>query len=454
MDIIKNEAIYAKKLLKRFKNKDFSGNTGQAIKNSSYQLTTNVLMKIGALLFTIIIARILLPEKYGLYALALSTIAIFFSFSDFGIKQALIVFSSKFLSKKNAPKAKGHLKKLLIWKITLLSISSLILLISSYFIANYYYNKPIFYALLAGAIYLPIVGILAFLESIFYIENKFKYPLIKEIVFQLLRLLLVPLAIFLLIKTSISTDMLIASIILIISACYLAAILILLYLIKKNIFFIKAKSEKLTPNEISNLKKFIYPLGTMALSGFFFGYIDMIMLGRYITKEFIAYIAYYGITFTLVSSAAAILTFSSTGLAPIFARIKGNSLENLFKKTRNATLSLVIFAGIFTFLLSNPIIKIIYGSEYLPATLFLRIFSLLIIIIPITSIYTTYFISKEKTSIVAKLLIGTTILNIILNYFFITYGIQFGAMQAVTGVCIATIISRTTYLGGLIAFRK
>lgn len=438
-------------IIKRIKERDFSGDAGQAIKNSGYQLTTSLIMKIGALIFTILAARMMLPEKYGLYVLTLSTILIFFSFSDFGIKSAMIVFASKSLSKNDGPKAKGYMRKLLSWKIILLSISSFMLLVSSYFIANVFYNKPIFFALLFGVIYLPIVGMLGFVETIFYVENKFKYPLIKEIAFQLLRLILVPISIFLLLKMSISSGTFTSIVILMVTISYLLSLLILVYLAKKNISFIRVKPKNLNSKETLRLKKFLYPLGAIALSGVFFGYIDIIMLGRYVSEEFIAY---YGATFTLITSAAAILMFGASGLAPIFARTKGENLERLFKKTRNFTLLLTILASVFTYLLARQIINIIYGSNYSPAILLLQIFSILIVILPATSVYATYYISRERTKILAILLIASTILNITLNYFFIGYGLRIGTMYAVIGACIATIISRTIYLLSLISLRK
>jgi len=74
MSIIKEEAKDAKEVLGRIKRRDFSGNEGRVIKNSTWQIATTLTTKIGSLLFTIIIARLMLPEIYGLYGLALSTI--------------------------------------------------------------------------------------------------------------------------------------------------------------------------------------------------------------------------------------------------------------------------------------------------------------------------------------------------------------------------------------------
>ena len=99
-----------KNIFRRIKDRDFEGNTGMAIKNSIYQFSTTLLAKIGAFFFTIIMARLLLPELFGLYSLALSTILFFVTFSDLGIGEALLRFVSKYLGKNKDTKAKSYTK--------------------------------------------------------------------------------------------------------------------------------------------------------------------------------------------------------------------------------------------------------------------------------------------------------------------------------------------------------
>jgi len=181
MDFVQQGGEDIKNIFNRFKKRDFSGDTGQAIKNSSYQFVQNLIFKIGSLAFTIVVARMLLPELMGLYNLALATIILFVSFSDLGVSSALITFGAKYLGKKDFSKTKAYAKKLFKWKIYLVLISSSVLLISSYFIAEIYYAKPIFYALLVGGLYLPIVSLLGFVEQMFKTTENFKIPLIKEI---------------------------------------------------------------------------------------------------------------------------------------------------------------------------------------------------------------------------------------------------------------------------------
>ena len=452
MDFIQEEERDFKSIFKRFRKKDFSGTEGQAIKNSTYQLSQNVVFKLGSLFFTIVIARMLLPERMGLYSLTLSTIVLLSVFSDLGIGSALITYISRMLGNKDKKKAKGYLKTLFRWKVKLLLLSSGLLVVLSYFIANYYYHKPIFFALLVGVIYIPIVSFTGFLEALFRANENFKIPLYKEIFFQVARFIIVPLTLLIFIKSDISNQAIVAIVLLAVVLSNLVSLLFLVSRAKKNVDFIKSKSNDLNKKEKKSLKRFIYPLSATALAGLFFGYIDTLMLGRVVSG---AYIAYYGVAFSLVAGGSAIISFASSSLFPIFARKKGKSLENIFKKSRNAVLIISILGAAFAYSIAYWIIKIAYGTAYLSAVPLLKYFSIIIILLPVLGIYNSYFISQGRTKEIAWLLIGSTVLNIIFNLIGISYGLKVGGeMGALFGALGATILSRVFYLGGFVLLRK
>ncbi len=436
-------------ILDMIKKRKFKGYTGMAVKNSIFQFSTTLVAKAGSLIFTIIIARLLMPELFGLYSLALSTIILFASFSDLGVSQALIRYASKLLGKNKKKKAKAYALYLGKIKFILILATSLILLISAKFVSENYYHKPIFLALIAGSIYILFSGFLGFINSLFFSVNKFKYPFFKEILFQILRLIIVPLSILLLIKSSSNASILFV-IILSLSFAYLIALIFMLILMKKKIGFLKEKPSTLSKKEKRQLLAFTLPLSAMALSGIFFGYIDMIMLGRYVASEFIGY---YRAAFSLIGALIPLIGFSGA-LFPVFSRLKGKRLERGMKKSIKVVLliSFILFLG--TLLFSSIIIKIIFGANYSQSINILRLLSVLLLVIPLSALYNSYLISCGKTKLIAGLLIFSTIINIILNYVFIIYGLRFGMMQAVLGAAIATIISRFIYLGGLIVFRK
>ncbi len=451
MDFIRQEREDFRNLFYRFKKRDFSGLGGQAMKNSGYEFATNIVMKVGSLLFTIIIARMLMPELFGLYSLALGTIILVASLSDLGIGAAAVTFISKKLSKKRDPDAKKYFRTLLKWKIYASLIGALIIVLLSYYLANIYYGKPIFFALLAGGLYIPVVTLTNFLSLSFKASNNFKYPLIKEIFFQVLRLMIVPLAIFIIFKMNLGTNTFLSLVFLVIIACYLLSFFLLIYFMRRKLPFLRAKTKKLNKKEKSGLLKFILPLTAITFSGAFFGYIDIFMLGHYVSSTFIAY---YTVSFVLVGAATVMVGSFAAGFFPIFSRIKGSLLKNLFRKSKNITFIISFFIAIFTVFAAYWIIKIIYGSSFLPATLFLQFFSILIILSPIIAIYTIYYISQRKTTHLAVILIGSTIITVILNLIGINYGLQFGEYYGVLGACIATIVSKLICLSGMILWSK
>jgi len=447
-NLIKKEAKEVRGILGRIKRRDLKGNSGQAIKNSSYAFATTLLTKIGSFAFTIILARILMPELFGLYSLALATIIMFTVFSNLGFGSAMIIFVSKSLKKGDPGKAKAYFEGLLKYRIYLILFTSFLLLALANFIAKIYYNKPIFFALLAGAIYLPIMSLQGYLGAVFQAENKFKYPMIQEIIFQLLRLTIIPLTILFLLN--LPKSIIILVLILLTALCHLAGLLYLRITSSKKITFLKSSKKILTSDEKKRVKKFIIPVSLTVLSGMFFGYIDTLMLGHYVES---AFIGYYGVALGLVGSIAALIGFIPGSLLPIFSRLRGESLERAFKKTRTLIILISIPTIILTVFIAKYIIMI-YGAMYAPAILLLQLFSVLILTLPLSGLYNVYLTSMEKTATIAKLSIFSTLLNILLNWRFITYGLRIGMMQAVMGAVIATIISRVVYLMGIHILKK
>ena len=437
-------------IFRRIKRRDFSGNTGIAVKNSIYQFSANSLAKVGSLFFTIIMARLLLPELFGLYSLALSTILIFVAFSDLGIGEALVRFVSKSLGKNKNVKAKSYTRYLAKIKFSLVMLFGLVLILSARFISDTYYQKPLFLALIAGSLYILFVGVVAFIQSILQASDYFKGIFYKEIIFQITRIIIVPLVVLFSLKQTHTQEINLFLIILALAFVYFILSLFLLILLKLKISYLKVKPKKISSPEKNKLNKFMFAISATAISGIFFGYIDMIMLGRFVFAEFLAY---YRVPFSLISSIVPLIGLSIV-LLPIFSRMKGKRLENAFGRSVRITLLISFMAFLFVLFFASPIIRIIYGTEYLPSINILRIFSFLLLTYPIGTIYTSYFVAKGKPIIITKVLITSTIINIVLNYILIKLLIVYGDIFAVFGVSIATLFSRYLYLGGLILAKK
>jgi stage V sporulation protein B len=460
--VIKKEIVSEendiKEIWRRIKERDFSGNTGIVVKNSVYQLSTQFIAKIGSLIFTIILARLLMPELFGLYSLVLSTIVIFAAVSEMGVGSAIVRFVSKELGKGKKVK-KTRVKSYLFYlgkiKIFLVVLSSFLLIIFSGYLANNFYQKPIFLALIAGVLYLVFIQIAGFFQSTLEAANNFNPIFKKEILFQVSRVVLVSLAVFFSLKYALSSELILMFIIIFLAFSFLLASLFLFFNVKR-FYFKKILNEKSLNLKLSKKQKkitnsFLFATAVLAFSGTFFGNIDRIMLGKFVEGEFIGY---YSASFSLIGALIPLIGFSSIVLLPIFSRLKGKRLEMGFKKSIRITFLLALGVVAITLLLANPVISVIYGKEYFLSINILRILSLLLFTFSLTGIYQTYYISQGKPGNVAKLLIIATIFNILLNYIFITILLPSGYLAAVYGVAIATIISQGLYLGGLIWFKN
>jgi len=354
--------IYIKDIFRRVKKRDFSGNTGIVIKNGIFQFSTNVIAKSGALLFTIIIARMLMPELFGLYSLALSTILIFYAFSELGIGETLTRFISKEFGKnKKRFKAKSYVIYLGKLRLLLIFISIIILVISARFISDIYYQKPLFLALIAGSLIILFGAITGFLQALLQASNYFRGILYKEIIFQVIRVIIVPLLIFFSLKQFFSNEYVLFFIILGVGFSYIISSIFLLFLSKNKLKYLLEKKRKISSLEKKKVNKFILPLSATVITTIFFGSIDMVMIGRFVLSE---YIGYYRAAFTLIAAITSLVSFSVV-LLPVFSRIKKQQLERGFKKSLLIILWISLASFLFVFLFSPLIIKFIYGGGHM-----------------------------------------------------------------------------------------
>ena len=452
MNFLKKEKLDIRNIFGRILKRDFSGTTGLVIKNSFYQFSRDLTAKLGSFIFTVILARLLLPEMFGLYSLALSTIIIFAAVSELGVNTTLVRFIAKEYGKKKR-KLRAYLLYLGKIKIILIFSSAILLLILAKYMSNNFYQKPIFLALLAGALYIIFIQSISFLQSMLQAANHFKPIFKREIILQISKIILVPLAIIFAIKYSLSNEINLMLIILFLAFSLFLTSLFLFFDVKK-IYFKKIKIEKidkLQKKQKNIINKFLFATATLALSGVFFREVDKVMLGHFVQSEFIGY---YTAAFSPISALIPLIGFIAIVVLPIFSRLKGKRLEQGFKKSIRIMLLFSTGAFLAVQILSYFIILIIYGKEYLLALNILRILSLLLFTIPAVSLYQSYYISQGKPQIVAKLLVTATILNIILNYLFIICLLPYGHLAAVYGVGIATIISQGFYMVSLLIAKK
>ena len=420
----------------------------RAIKNSLWGFIASMISKVGGLLLTIILARVLMPEGYGIYSLVLSVAMIFCTLSDLGISNTFIRYLSFALAKEKKKATPYHFYILKL-KVMIISIISLTLFISAYPLSIYVFKNPdLFPLLLVAAVYIFILSFEGFYNSVFYSIEKIKYISLKEIISQTLRITLVLIAVFLI---SSSYQNKIMGVFWALSLNSLIILFLILYYLKKLIPELFKKSKKNQKIDKSKIKSFLGYLSITSISGIFFSYIDSIMLGFYVSPE---YIGYYRASAALIFGIIGILSFFNVILLSLFAKIDVKETHELLIKSLKYSSLITLPIGFGLLVLGRYFIYLFYGTNYLQSTYSLYALSFLIFPIVSIGILISLFTAEEKPKVFTKLVLFTGILNIILNILLIRFFVSFSQELATVGAALATLISWYIYFLAAVYFIK
>jgi len=414
------------------------------VKNSFWNFITLLVNRIGALIFTVLLARFLLPKGFGIYSIVLSTSMIFYTFADLGVNQALLKYVSSSLA-KDKKRVASYYRYLLKIKFSLILASSFILLAAAYPLSAYIFNNiELFPLFLIASAYVFIFSLENFYGQLFFSIEKVNYYSTKEAIGEFLRIILA-LFVFFFIASSFH-----------LIGIFLTLILSSLFLLAFSVFYTK----KLCPIIYShpekdiqkkNVLKFVGFLTIASISSVFFSHIDSIMLGIFLPEE---YVGYYRAAFSLVVGLISFISFPNAILLPVFSKLDKSRIQTILNRTFNYMSILSIPAIFGIFILGNYFIELIYGASYLPATILLKILSLLAFPTAGIGLIVSVFSAEEKPEIFAKLIVIACVLNIVLNFVFIKLFLTISSDWATAGVAIATLISWFFYFFASVFFSK
>jgi stage V sporulation protein B len=420
----------------------------KVIKNSLWGFIATMISKIGGLFLTIILARLLMPEGYGIYSLVLSVAMIFCTLSDLGLSQTLVRYLSFSLVKDRENISNYHFY-LLKLKLKIISIVSLIFFILAYPLAFYIFKNPTLFPLfLIAAVYIFVLSFEGFYNSVFYSIEKIKYISLKESISQILRVALV-LILFLIVSVSYQKQLIGLFIVLTLNS-FIILILILYYL-KKLIPELFKRSK--TPKKIDNKKinNFLKYVGIASISGIFFSYIDSIMLGLYVAPE---YIGYYRAAASLIFGIIGILSFLNFILLSLFTKLDIKDTKTFLINSIKYSSIITIPSSLGLFILGKYFIRVFYGVNYLSSAFPFYILSLLIFPVVSIGILRSLFTAEEKPQIFTKLVLIVGFLNIILNFIFIKIFLLISPEWATVGAALATLLSWIIYFLAAVHFIK
>lgn len=395
-----------------------TGVAKKVAKNALYRTIATLIGSFSGLFLAIVLARVLKPKQFGIYSLATSIAMICIALSNSGVNRAIIRYVAYYHGKNNFEKIRYHFKYFLKIEIFLALTISATLVLFSERIAMIFNNTALETPLKISGAIVFFASLLNALNAFFSGLQEFKYVLIKQLIYEISRwILIVPLSYLFLANGALGGTAL----------ANFVTFMILIFIISiKFKYLLFGNSGKVDEKVL----QFVGFTTIASISGVIYICIDSIMVGYLLNTTDVGY---YRAGYSIVFAVASFITMADVFL-PVFTQLEGSNLSNAINKLAKYTSTMSFPAAFGLAFLSRYIIKIVYGKEYLTAAQVMAILSL--ILIPASFNYlSTVFSAKEQPKYSAYVITASMVLNIILNYLLINW-------IGINGAALATVVSR------------
>jgi O-antigen/teichoic acid export membrane protein len=393
----------------------------QTILKNTFWLTVAEMVQAGiGFLIVVWLARHFGPVIYGQWAFALSFVALFSVFADFGFTTLTVREIAR-----DKSKTAQYLDNILIMKLILGLITlGLIVLIVQFLGKEPEVVKLVYFL----GIYTVINIFATFFHSIFRANEKMQYETACRVIQSLSLFGLV--AYFILNKGPILT----------ISYAYIGAALIgvsfsLAFIWRYfSKFFLKIDF-KVCKEILSEA----WPFGLSFIAISIYYYLGSVMLGIMKSNE---EVGWYNAAYTVILFTQVFGVIMTASFFPKLSQKYKESLESLKAVVNKFAKILHIFAWPIAFggtLLASRILIFFYGKEYLPGTLALQILAWSMAIIYINTTYGEIIKATDRQKLYLIGVGGGAVLNVILNFLLIP-------LLSLNGAALATLLTEIAVL--------
>lgn len=347
----------------------FTGNASQLI-----------ILAIGS----IIIARLLGPNNYGLYTLAAVFPSLLMGLVDFGLNSAFTYFPAKFKAEQKTDLLVHIFKYGLFFKLVLSIVMFVACIMFSDFFAVYALNRPEagFFIKLAAFLVL-FQTIYATLGSVFIGIDRIAT---NAVVMNVQSIVKTTLSVFLIFLGFSITGAIIGQV----AGYMVAALLGSLVFLKFYRGLYSFQTGSFQTNLKTNLKLMLtysYPLYLTTLLGLIVSQYQTIILALFASN---VEVGNFGIAINM-AALLNVLVFPLTVLFPAFSKASvSNDVRKMFKLSVKFTALLIIPATVIVAVLSKDLVYLLYGASYNLAPMFLSLYILSFLFTGLGAIVLTY----------------------------------------------------------------
>lgn len=372
-------------------------------RNIGLLLASKVVGYILGFFFVMYTARYLGAEGYGILSFALAFTGIFAVFSDFGLNQLTVREVSR-----NKSASKKYLENITLMKLILTGVT-LVLIVSVVNCLGYPEETIHFVYLVSLSVF--VNAFTQTFHSIFQAYEKMEYISISEILNSIL--LLVG-ALFVISKGF--SVIWFAALYLISSVAvflYSFAVILLKFVVPTKIEFDRAFWKLCIKESL--------PFGLAGVFTTIYYYIDTVMLSLMV-PDADKVIGWYNVAYRLILVLLFIPSVYFSSVFPLMSKLfntSENSLGFIFERSLKYMIIMAVPIGVGTTLLADKIILFIFGSDFVPAAIALKILIWSNVFIFMSLPFGTLLNSMNKQIVTTKLTAMGAVLNIVLNLFLI-----------------------------------
>jgi O-antigen/teichoic acid export membrane protein len=378
--------------------------------NTFFLLLSSIFNAVISIVTTSIIAKSIGPELYGKYTFSLSFIYIFSVLANFGLESFFIRETARNHANIAIIADIFHLK-------ILLAIFTIISIILSAHILGYPSETILVIYILCAGLFFQILS--ESLLSVYRSIEKMHVTSLFSTLFRVLCAIIVIAAVysgigFYGIVSAFSIG----------NALIFAGVLIV-FCREFNALRLSLALSKWLPLFRHGLPFYLSALLTMCYSK-----INILILSKFVTDR---EMGFFMAAVNLVENLYFIPTAFNTAVFPAFSRLYGSSfesLQNVFSRIMKYLIILTVAVVSGTILISEEVILLIYGHEFLPAVPLLNILIFMWFFNFFTNTHSSLLFSIQKEAAQVKIMATATILNILLNFILISLYGYVGAAYA------------------------
>ncbi|UCG70959.1 MAG: flippase [Thermoplasmata archaeon] len=330
------------------------------LKGSTWVFISRLVDGIVALLFSILLARMLGVDHYGFIGVTMGVVGLIGIFTHLGIPHATTKYVSESLAKKDKAQLKGFIYASLLLELIVGALLALVLFFSSDLLAEEVFHKPelgLFLRIASPIIFLGAISN-TFMSTLVGYHNMRGFALINISNF-LVRLVLAVLLVLLGFGVA-------GALLGFVFGWLVGSVLSVFYYL----FIIRPHLKKIRPADVSSQSKkmlgFGIPMALSIGSIMIYEWVDKLVLAAY--SPDIKYVSLYSIAFGMVALPLVISRSINTSFFPIVSALDAKKEKKKLRETYQSVVRLTmlilnpILVGMIV--LAPQIIELLYGEQY------------------------------------------------------------------------------------------